>query len=398
MSNEEGPKKSLRDIAARAKEARNLSPTVTSAQDLLGAMQARPSSPPPASSPPGALSARPSAPPGALSPRPSSPPGGLPPRPSSPPDAARLSAPPASLPPRLSGAPAAPLPSTPPPASSSGPLSTPPSTQRAGEAPKGKAAAAAEVKATPAAAEESKGSVTPILVGVGLVAAIGLGVVFTRKPEPPLQVAATTAPPVVSAAPEPKVEPKVEPKAEPSAAPAPSDSGVVDINALAAADASGKAAPRASGPMPKASDKAPDAPPPATTSEPVASAAPRVMGSVGELHDEMRKRAGSAEQGPEQADTGPGRNLDAKQEKPSSAAVLGALGAVRSAVKACIADTDKPSRISVTFQSDGSVRSVSVSGGAAGKPAEACVVAAVKKARVAPFVAESFSTSFSVSP
>jgi hypothetical protein len=122
------------------------------------------------------------------------------------------------------------------------------------------------------------------------------------------------------------------------------------------------------------------------------------MGSVGELHDEMKKRVGATDQPEEQPGAGPSGNPNAKQEKPSNAAVLGALGAVRGAVKACIADTDKPTRISVTFQSNGSVKSVVVSGGAAGKPAEACVQAAVKKARVAPFAMDTFSTSFSVSP
>jgi hypothetical protein len=45
----------------------------------------------------------------------------------------------------------------------------------------------------------------------------------------------------------------------------------------------------------------------------------------------------------------------------------------------------------VTFQSDGSVQSVSVSGGAAGKPAETCIRAALMKARVPPFASPTFS-------
>lgn len=400
MSNDEAPKKSLRDIAARAKEARNLSPTVTSAQDLIGAMQARPSSPPP-SAPPGSLSGRPSAPP------PSAPPGSLPARPSAPPGSlsGRPSAPPGSLPARPSGLPerpSAPAPenraslppvAAPSPAVAAAPESAPasasPPTHPAGiPLPEKKG----EVAAKPT--EEQQKSVTPILIGVALVAALGIGVVMTRKPEGPV------ATPVVAAAtsaPEIKAEVKPEPSAAPVVTAAPAESGVVDINALSAADPSSKAAPRASGPLAKASEKAPDAPPP-VTSEPVASAAPRVMGSVGELHDEMRKRVGATEQGEQAAATGPTGDPNAKQEKPSKAAVSGALGAVRGAVKACIADTETPTRINVTFQSDGSVKSVVVSGGAAGKAAEACVQAAVKKARVAPFMDASFSTSFSVSP
>jgi hypothetical protein len=251
--------------------------------------------------------------------------------------------------------------------------------------------------------------VTPILVGVGLIAAIGLGVVLTRRPETsatPLQGAT-----VVSAEPSKTSMPEVKAAVsapEVKAAPVASgpEPGVVDINALAAPDGSHRAAPRASGlavhhgadhgkegAVASAAPVVSAAPAP----EPVASAAPRPMGSVGDLQEEMKKRVGATDQPVEQPVAGGGGNPAAKQEKPSNAAVLGALGAVRGAVKACIADTDKPTRISVVFQSDGSVRSVSVSGGATGG-AEACVQAAVRKARVAPFMADSFSTSFSVSP
>jgi predicted component of type VI protein secretion system len=257
-----------------------------------------------------------------------------------------------------------------------------------------------------APAEPEQRSVTPILVGVGLIAVIGLGVVLTRKSEPtPTSTAfGGAASAAISAEPRPAPTPEASTaaRAAESAPPAVSvDPGVVDINALGTAEPSAKAAPRASGAAHPKEEKGPEAPASATapaTSEPVASAAPRPMGSVGELHDEMKKRVGTTDAPEQPAETPHGKNPDAKQEKPSNAAVLGALGAVRGAVKACIEDTDKPTRISVTFQSDGSVRSVVVSGGAAGKPAEACVQAAVKKARVAPFMQDSFSTSFSVSP
>jgi predicted component of type VI protein secretion system len=254
-----------------------------------------------------------------------------------------------------------------------------------------------------APAEPEQRSVTPILVGVGLIAVIGLGVVLTRKSEPTPTSApfggATSA--AISAEPRPAPTPEASApaRAAESALPAvSSDPGVVDINALGTAAPSARVAPRGSASGHHGDDHRAEAPPPPPTSEPVASAAPRPMGSVGELHDEMKKRVGATDQPDQPGDSSPGKNPDAKQEKPSNAAVLGALGAVRGAVKACIADTDKPTRISVTFQSDGSVRSVVVSGGAAGKPAEACVQAAVKKARVAPFMQDSFSTSFSVSP
>jgi hypothetical protein len=52
----------------------------------------------------------------------------------------------------------------------------------------------------------------------------------------------------------------------------------------------------------------------------------------------------------------------------------------------------------VTFRSDGSVESVSVTGNAAGKPAEACIRAALMKAHVAPFAQPSFSAPATVRP
>lgn len=396
MSNDEGNKpRSLREIAARAKEARSGAASSASASDLLGVLQARPSVPPP-SAPPGSLGARPSQPPDG---RPSSPP--VSGRPSSPPVSSRPSAPP-------SGSPLAARPSGPPPSLPLPPVSSPPATLRTPPAtavPAAAEAAEATPEAKAPAPEAEQRSVTPILVGVGLIAAIGLGVVLTRKTEPTSVALGGASPVVASAEPRATAKPEVSAtaKAVESAPPAVSaDPGSVDINALGTAEPSARAAPRASGAAHHPGDdhKGHEVPTGTTSApaEPVASAAPRPMGSVGELHDEMKKRVGATDQPEEQPGAGPGGNPNAKQEKPSNAAVLGALGAVRGAVKACIADTDKPTRISVTFQSNGSVKSVVVSGGAAGKPAEACVQAAVKKARVAPFAMDTFSTSFSVSP
>ena len=50
----------------------------------------------------------------------------------------------------------------------------------------------------------------------------------------------------------------------------------------------------------------------------------------------------------------------------------------------------------MTFQSDGSVQSVSVSGGAAGKAAEGCIRAALVKARVQPFAQATYSASTTI--
>jgi len=77
--------------------------------------------------------------------------------------------------------------------------------------------------------------------------------------------------------------------------------------------------------------------------------------------------------------------------KPSVGAIHGALGAALPGARACVDPDDAISHAMVTFQSDGSVQSVSVSGGAAGKPAEACIRTALMKARVPPFASPTFS-------
>jgi hypothetical protein len=77
--------------------------------------------------------------------------------------------------------------------------------------------------------------------------------------------------------------------------------------------------------------------------------------------------------------------------RPSLGAINGALGTVMPAARACV-DEDAPvSRASVSFNSDGTVGGVSVSGWAAGKPAEACIRAALGKARVPPFAQPTFT-------
>jgi hypothetical protein len=72
-------------------------------------------------------------------------------------------------------------------------------------------------------------------------------------------------------------------------------------------------------------------------------------------------------------------------QRPSQGQVSGAIGSVMPAAKACLNGDEPMSRATVTFQSDGTVKSVNVSGFAAGKPQEACIKAALSKATVSPF-------------
>ena len=83
-------------------------------------------------------------------------------------------------------------------------------------------------------------------------------------------------------------------------------------------------------------------------------------------------------------------------QKPSQGAVTGALGAVLPSARACLGPDDAVSRASITFTSAGTVQSVGVSGGAAGKPAEACIKGALSKAKLTPFAEATYTANITV--
>ncbi|MFO0566561.1 MAG: hypothetical protein U0263_12910 [Polyangiaceae bacterium] len=85
-------------------------------------------------------------------------------------------------------------------------------------------------------------------------------------------------------------------------------------------------------------------------------------------------------------------------DKPSTGAVQAAIGSVMGSARACVAGQDEDSRATITFGSDGMVKSVAVSGKAAGTPAEACIKAALGKARVQPFARPTFSVGATIRP
>jgi hypothetical protein len=85
-------------------------------------------------------------------------------------------------------------------------------------------------------------------------------------------------------------------------------------------------------------------------------------------------------------------------DRPSAGAAQAAVGAVLGAARACIAGHATPSSATLIFGSNGQVDRVNVNGPAAGTPAAACVESALKKARVQPFAADSFSLGVTVRP
>jgi hypothetical protein len=79
-------------------------------------------------------------------------------------------------------------------------------------------------------------------------------------------------------------------------------------------------------------------------------------------------------------------------------AVQGAIGAVLPATRYCLGPDDPISHATVTFKSDGTVQTVTVTGDAAGQPAEACIRARLMSARVPPFSNPTFTWTVTVRP
>ncbi|HEY2410338.1 MAG TPA: hypothetical protein VGI10_30240 [Polyangiaceae bacterium] len=86
------------------------------------------------------------------------------------------------------------------------------------------------------------------------------------------------------------------------------------------------------------------------------------------------------------------------QAKPSTGAVQSAMSGVMSAARRCVAGESDASSALIVFGSDGHVSSVTVSGAAAGKPAAACIQAALSRAKTQPFAEASFSFSATIRP
>jgi hypothetical protein len=84
-------------------------------------------------------------------------------------------------------------------------------------------------------------------------------------------------------------------------------------------------------------------------------------------------------------------------DRPSTGAVQAAVGSVMGAARACVAG-GAATPAQVTFGSDGTVQSVTVSGPNAGTAAASCIDAALRRARVAPFASPNFSLMVWVRP
>jgi len=122
-------------------------------------------------------------------------------------------------------------------------------------------------------------------------------------------------------------------------------------------------------------------------------------GSGGDLGEAMKNASGGGiGVGQDAVTNQPTANNGAVPARPSLGQVHAAVGQVMSSARACFNPDDPPSRANVTFQSDGSVKSISVTGFAAGKPQEQCVKGMLGKAHVSPFSDATYSVPVPINP
>lgn len=312
----------------------------------------------------------------------------------------QLQQPAPSLPPFANG------PASMPPASLAPASQAPVSSAVASFAPAAPSSAVQSSAQVAAAPKKGKGAVIALvfggLVAAGAIAAGGLFYVKHKADAAAQQLALNTptATPVVAAAP-----PDTKPA---EAAPAPAPEPSLDPNALPTATPDQKLA---AAPKAVAKGGAPAAPvakaekPAAPTKDEAAKLSAKDLpttpaGPEGDLGKAMGAAVG-ADGKPVQATPAAGNNgpqfaAGTVPQKPSQGAVTGAIGAVLPGARACLGPDDPVSRASITFTSAGAVQSVSVTGGAAGKPAEGCIKSALGKAKVAPFAEPTYTANITV--
>ena len=282
-----------------------------------------------------------------------------------------------------------------PPASLQAPISQAPGSF----VPASTAAASSSQQALGAMPANKKGNgkvIALVLGGLVAVSSMAAGGFFfmkhraaTEASKVAMNTAPTVAPVVAAAAPETK-----------PADPTPAPEATVDPNALPVAAAAAAKPAAKGGPAPVA--VAPAAKP---TKEESAKLSAKDLpttpaGPGGDLGAAMGKAVGAdgkpVDATPAAGSTGPQFAAGTVPQKPSQGAVTGAIGAVLPGARACLGPDDPVSRATITFASAGTVQSVSVSGGAAGKPAEGCIKAALGKAKVAPFAEATFSAPITI--
>ncbi len=272
------------------------------------------------------------------------------------------------------------------------PVPPPPSLPRAGET-----APAASASPPALGAKDKKGSLTALWGGAGLVlAAAAAWVVLVGSPQKP---DASRAEPAVAAAPAasavanaespPGQAPPPVALSEPNPAPAAEAASepLADARKERASRGAGDEGAVASAPLAARAKKNSSRPEKVELAEAPAAPAPRAQAAAGASKSdaELKPAAGKTDDG-------------LMPDKPSTGAVQAAIASVMGAARACVAGADAATPATVIFGSNGSVKSVVVSGAVDGTPAGKCVSSALSRAKVAPFAQGSFSVGVSVRP
>jgi hypothetical protein len=273
------------------------------------------------------------------------------------------------------------------------------------------AQAATVVKISDAKPQEKKKGSGGIYAGVA-IAVLGVAAAFAITMNKPAPQQPTTATETSPAAPAPKAEetpPSAEkapvaaaettaqPAGEPGEATAPTGGG----EKVAAAPGNGTAGaqqPTGGSATPPADEKAAEA----TEKPSTPPATPEAPAKPGDLKGAMAAAVGGdgKKETPtaEQAEPAAGSRNQSIPEQPPQGSVQAAIRAVMPGAKACVAGADDVSRAQVTFASNGTVKSVSVSGWAASHNQTACIKAALQGANVGPFSKSAFTTGFPIRP
>jgi serine/threonine protein kinase len=133
----------------------------------------------------------------------------------------------------------------------------------------------------------------------------------------------------------------------------------------------------------------------------VATQAPTAAagGNGGDLGNELRNASGGGiGVGKDAITTTTARPTGDVPQRPSQGQVQAALMPVMRAAKTCFSPDSPATRATITFQSNGSVKSIAVSGFAAGKSQEGCVKEKLGRAHVDPFSDPTYSVPLTIRP
>lgn len=226
-----------------------------------------------------------------------------------------------------------------------------------------------------------------VRVAAALALAAGLVVVVRRAPRVAEVPMPTELVAVAAAKPAPVPAPSHDGLADPASLPVAEEPA---HDALRVAPAAPSARAAAARPSTAAKPEAPAAPDDAELRAAMAAAP---AGAPGDLGAALRTAVGAKDEATSaKVDT---TDPNARQLRPSQGAVVGAINSVLPGARACLGPDDPIRSGSIVFRADGAVARVDMKGE---KDADACIRAALAKARVAPFVDDTFTTRVTVRP